>query len=75
MTTATEGRAPTALDLLFDPDTDAAEALASEILSPGGDQNVGRALARSYGWFGCRDRRWPALSRRAGRRVLTTCAR
>jgi hypothetical protein len=46
MTTATEGRAPTALDLLFDPDTDAAEALASEILSPGGDQNLGRALAQ-----------------------------
>jgi hypothetical protein len=31
-------------------------------------------LARSYGWFGCRDRCWPALSRRAWRRVLTTCA-
>jgi hypothetical protein len=46
MTTATEGRAPTALDLLFDPDTDAAEALASEILSSGGDQDVGRALAQ-----------------------------
>ena len=46
MTTATEGHAPTALDLLFDQDTDAAEALASEILSPGGDQNLGRALAQ-----------------------------
>jgi hypothetical protein len=48
MTTATEGRAPTALSVLFDTgtDTDAAEALASEILSPGGDQNLGRALAR-----------------------------
>jgi len=46
MTTATEGRAPTALSVLFDPDTDAAEALASEILSPGGDQNLGRALAQ-----------------------------
>ena len=45
MTTATEGNAPTALDLLFGPDTDAAEALAGEILSPGGDQNLGRALA------------------------------
>ena len=33
-----------------------------------------RALGRSYGWFGCRDRRWPALSRRAWRRFLTTCA-
>jgi hypothetical protein len=31
-------------------------------------------LDRSYGWFGCRDRRWPALSRRARRRFLTTCA-
>jgi len=44
MTTATVGSAPTALDLLFGPDADAAEALASEILSPGGDQNLGRAL-------------------------------
>src|SRR6266566_6144209 len=31
-------------------------------------------LARSYGWFGYRDRRWPAFSRRACRRFLTTCA-
>ena len=31
-------------------------------------------LIRSYGWFGCRDRRWPALSRRAMRRFVTTCA-
>jgi hypothetical protein len=46
MTTATEGSARTALDLLFGPDTDAAEALAGEILSPGGDQNLGRALAQ-----------------------------
>ena len=46
MTTATEGSARTALDLLFGPDTDAAAALASEILSPGGDQNLGRALAQ-----------------------------
>jgi hypothetical protein len=45
MTTAGEGSTPTALDLLFDPDTDAAETLAGEILSPGGDQNLGRALA------------------------------
>jgi hypothetical protein len=35
---------PTALGLLFGPNTDAAEALASEILSPGGDQSLGRAL-------------------------------
>ena len=46
MTTAGEGSAPTALDLLFGPNTDATEALASEILSPGGDQNLDRALAQ-----------------------------
>jgi hypothetical protein len=46
MTTAGEGNAPTALDLLFGPNTDAAEALAGEILSPGGDQNLGHALAQ-----------------------------
>ena len=46
MTTATEGNAPTALDLLFGPDADAAEALADEILSPGGDQDLSRALAQ-----------------------------
>jgi len=45
MTTTGEGSTPTALDLLFGPDADAAETLASEILSPGGDQNLGRALA------------------------------
>jgi len=45
MTTATEGRAPTALSVLFDQDTDAAEALASEILSAG-NQNLGSALAQ-----------------------------
>ena len=45
MTTAGEGRMLTALDLLFGPDADAAETLADEILSPGGDQNLGRALA------------------------------
>jgi hypothetical protein len=44
--TAEEGSAPTALDLLFGPDTDAAEALADAILLPGGDQNLGRALAQ-----------------------------
>jgi len=43
MTTAREGSTLTALDLLFGPD--AAETLAGEILSPGGDQNLGRALA------------------------------
>ncbi len=45
MTSAGEGSTPTALDLLFRPGTDAAETLAGEILSPGGDQNLGRALA------------------------------
>ena len=45
MTTPGESSTPTALDLLFGPGTDAAEALADRILSPGGDQNLGRALA------------------------------
>ena len=45
MTTAGQGSTPTALDLLFGPDTDAAETLAGEILSPGADQDLGRALA------------------------------
>ena len=45
MTSAGEGGTPTALDLLFGPGTNAAETLADEILSPGGDQNLGRALA------------------------------
>lgn len=44
MTTAGEGSTPTALDLLFGPHADAAGTLACEILSPGGDQNLGRAL-------------------------------
>lgn len=46
MTTAGEGSTPTNLDLLFGPDTDAANALASAILQPDGDQNLGRALAQ-----------------------------
>jgi hypothetical protein len=47
MTTADEGSTPTALDLLFGPDADAtaAETLASEISSPRGGQDLGRALA------------------------------
>jgi hypothetical protein len=45
MTTAGEGSTPTVLELLFGPHADAAEILAGEILSPGGDQNLGRALA------------------------------
>ena len=44
MTTAGEGSTPTALDLLFGPDTDAAETLAAEIWSSDGDRNLGRAL-------------------------------
>lgn len=63
MTTAEGGRAPTALDLLFDPNTDAAEALASEILSPGGDQNLDHALAR-----------FPEMTRRAAAREAATTA-
>jgi hypothetical protein len=64
MTTATEGSAPTALDLLFGPDVDAAEALAGEILSPGGDQNLGRALAQL-----------PEMTRKAaGQEAATTAA-
>ena len=45
MTTAGQDSPSTALDLLFGPDADAAGTLAGEILSPGGDQNLGRALA------------------------------
>jgi hypothetical protein len=37
---------------------------------PGSTRNLGR----SYGWFGCRDHRWPALSRRTCRRFLATWA-
>jgi hypothetical protein len=45
MTTAGERSTLSALDLLFGPDTDAAETLAGEILRPGGDQSLGRAIA------------------------------
>jgi hypothetical protein len=45
MTTAEESSTPTALGLLFGPNTDAAETLAGEILSPGGEESLGRALA------------------------------
>jgi hypothetical protein len=45
MTTAGEASAPTALDLLFGQDANAAEAVADEIMSPG-DQGLGRALAQ-----------------------------
>jgi hypothetical protein len=45
MTTPGVRSTPTALDLLFGPGADAAEALADKILSPGGDQNLARALA------------------------------
>jgi len=44
MTTAGPGTTPTALDLLFGTDVEAARALASEILSPGGDQSLNRAI-------------------------------
>ena len=46
MTTAGQGSTPTVLDLLFGPDADAAGTLAGKILSPGGDQDLDRALAR-----------------------------
>jgi hypothetical protein len=45
MTTSGEGGTPTALDLLFGPNTDAAEILAGEILSSGGRSLTG-ALAQ-----------------------------
>jgi hypothetical protein len=45
MTTAGESSTLSALDLLFGPDTDAAETLASEIFLPGGDHSLGRAIA------------------------------
>lgn len=45
MTTVGEGSTPTALDLLFGPDADAAEILAGEIMSSGGVRNLSRALA------------------------------
>jgi hypothetical protein len=45
MTTAGESSTPTALDLLFGPQADAAQILAGEILSPGGDRNLNHALA------------------------------
>jgi hypothetical protein len=45
MTTAGPDSPYTALDLLFDQAADAAGTLAGEILSPGGDQSLSRALA------------------------------
>jgi hypothetical protein len=45
MTTAGEGSTPTALDLLFGPDTDAAKILADKLLSPDAGPGIGRALA------------------------------
>jgi hypothetical protein len=45
MTTAGGGSTPTALDVLFGSDADAAGILADEILPPGGGRNLGRALA------------------------------
>ena len=63
MTTAGEWRTPTALDLLFGSDTDAAEALAGEILPPGGGRNLGRALAHL-----------PETTRRAAAQQAATAA-
>jgi hypothetical protein len=63
MTTAGQDTTPTALDLLFGADTDAAETLAGEILSPGGDQDLGRALAHL-----------PEMTRRAAVQEAATAA-
>jgi hypothetical protein len=63
MTTAGQDTTPTALDLLFGADTVAAETLAGEILSPGGDQDLGRALAQL-----------PEMTRRAAVQEAATAA-
>jgi len=63
MTTAAQGTTPTALDLLFGAGTDAAETLAGEILSPGGDQDLGRALGHL-----------PEMTRRAAAQEAATAA-
>jgi hypothetical protein len=63
MTTAGQDTTPTALDLLFGADTDAAETLAGEILSPRGDQDLGRALAHL-----------PEMTRRAAAQEAATAA-
>ena len=63
MTTPGEGSTPTALDLLFGPGADAAEALAGKILIPGGDQNLDRALAHL-----------PEMTRKAAVREAATAA-
>jgi hypothetical protein len=63
MTTAGQDTTPTALDLLFGADTDAAETLAGEILSPRGDQDLGRALAYL-----------PEMTRRAAAQEAATAA-
>ena len=63
MTTAGEGSTPTALDVLFGPDTDAAETLAGEIWSSDGDQNLGRALGHL-----------PETTRKAAMREAATTA-
>ena len=63
MTTAAQGTTPTALDLLFGAGTDAAETLAGEILSPGGDQDLGRALGHL-----------PEMTRRAAVQEAATAA-
>jgi len=63
MTTPGEGSTPTALDLLFGLGTDAAGALAGNILIPGGDQNLDRALAHL-----------PEMTRKAAVREAATAA-
>ena len=63
ITTVGEGSTLTALDLLFGPDTDAAETLAGEILSSVSDQNLGRALAH-----------YPEMTRKAAAQEAATAA-
>jgi hypothetical protein len=63
MTTDEPGRAHTALDLLLGPDANAAQTLAGKISSPGGDQDLGRALAE-----------FPEMTRKAAVQEAATAA-
>lgn len=63
MTTTGQDSPFTALDLLFGLDADAAGTLASEILSPSGDQDLGRALAH-----------FPETTRKAAAQEAATAA-
>ena len=65
MTTAGQGSTPTALDLLFGSDADAAETLAGEILSPGRDQDLGRAVGFTEDRLDVAPRRSGGLLQRA----------